>query len=307
MQVLTFLLKRFGWMIITVWIVFTVSFFLMRQIPGGPLNGERVLSEAVRVRLEARYNLDAPISEQYFTHLWNTVRLDFGPSFKLQDYTVNEILAQGFPVSAALGILGMVFAITIGMTSGVVSAVRRNSAYDYSFMMMATLGIAIPNFVLAAMLIVIFVFNLQMFPAAGWGDLNQIILPAFCLGAPFAGYIARLTRTGMLEVLGNDYIRTAYAKGLSPRTVVMKHGLRGALLPVVSYLGPAIAGILTGSLVLERIFVIPGMGSHFIEAAIQRDYTLAMGALLTYTVLLFGMNTLVDLAYSIIDPRVKLE
>ena len=279
----------------------------MRQIPGGPLNGERVLSEAVRVRLEARYNLDAPISEQYFTHLWNTVRLDFGPSFKLQDYTVNEILAQGFPVSAALGILGMVFAITIGMTSGVVSAVRRNSAYDYSFMMMATLGIAIPNFVLAAMLIVIFVFNLQMFPAAGWGDLNQIILPAFCLGAPFAGYIARLTRTGMLEVLGNDYIRTAYAKGLSPRTVVMKHGLRGALLPVVSYLGPAIAGILTGSLVLERIFVIPGMGSHFIEAAIQRDYTLAMGALLTYTVLLFGMNTLVDLAYSIIDPRVKLE
>ncbi|MBK94468.1 MAG: ABC transporter [Planctomycetaceae bacterium] len=307
MQVLTFLLKRFGWMIITVWIVFTVSFFLMRQIPGGPLNGERVLSEAVRARLEARYNLDAPISEQYFTHLWNTVRLDFGPSFKLQDYTVNEILAQGFPVSAALGILGMVFAITIGMTSGVVSAVRRNSAYDYSFMMMATLGIAIPNFVLAAMLIVIFVFNLQMFPAAGWGDLNQIILPAFCLGAPFAGYIARLTRTGMLEVLGNDYIRTAYAKGLSPRTVVMKHGLRGALLPVVSYLGPAIAGILTGSLVLERIFVIPGMGSHFIEAAIQRDYTLAMGALLTYTVLLFGMNTLVDLAYSIIDPRVKLE
>lgn len=307
MQVLTFLLKRFGWMIITVWIVFTVSFFLMRQIPGGPLNGERVLSEAVRARLEARYNLDAPISEQYFTHLWNTVRLDFGPSFKLQDYTVNEILAQGFPVSAALGILGMVFAITIGMTSGVVSAVRRNSAYDYSFMMMATLGIAIPNFVLAAMLIVIFVFNLQMFPAAGWGDLNQIILPAFCLGAPFAGYIARLTRTGMLEVLGNDYIRTAYAKGLSPRIVVMKHGLRGALLPVVSYLGPAIAGILTGSLVLERIFVIPGMGSHFIEAAIQRDYTLAMGALLTYTVLLFGMNTLVDLAYSIIDPRVKLE
>ncbi len=307
MQVLMFLLKRFGWMIVTVWIVFTISFFLMRHIPGGPLNGERVLSEAVRARLEARYNLDAPLSEQYFTHLWNTMRLDFGPSFKLQDYTVNEVLAQGLPVSAALGILGMVFAISIGMTSGVISAVRRNSVYDYSFMLLATLGIAIPNFVLAAMLIVIFVFNLQMFPAAGWGDLNQIILPAFCLGAPFAGYIARLTRTGMLEVLGNDYIRTAYAKGLSPRTVVLKHGLRGALLPVVSYLGPAIAGILTGSLVLERIFVIPGMGSHFIEAAIQRDYTLAMGALLTYTVLLFVMNTMVDLAYSIIDPRVKLE
>ena len=307
MQVLTFLLKRFGWMIVTVWIVFTVSFFLMRQIPGGPFNGERVLSEAVRARLEARYNLDAPISEQYFPHLWNTVQLDFGPSFKMQDFTVNEVLAQGFPVSAALGILGMVFAISLGMTSGVVSAVRRNSAYDYSFMLLATLGIAIPNFVLAALLIVVFVFNLQMFPAAGWGDISQIILPAFCLGAPFAGYIARLTRTGMLEVLGNDYIRTAYAKGLSPRTVVLKHGLRGALLPVVSYLGPAIAGILTGSLVLERIFVIPGMGSHFIEAAIQRDYTLAMGALLTYTVLLFVMNTLVDLAYSIIDPRVHLE
>jgi ABC-type dipeptide/oligopeptide/nickel transport system permease component len=174
-------------------------------------------------------------------------------------------------------------------------------------MLLATLGIAIPSFVLASMAIVLFVFYFQLFPAAGWGELKQIVLPAMCLGAPFAGYIARLTRTGMLEILSNDYIRTAYAKGLSTRTVILRHALRGSILPVVSYLGPACAGILTGSLVLEKIFAIPGMGSHFIEAALQRDFTLGMGALLTYTVLLYVMNTLVDLSYSIIDPRVVLE
>lgn len=307
MQVLVFLLKRLGWMLITIWVVFTLSFFLMRAIPGGPLNGERVLSESVRAQLEQRYNLNDTLYVQYTTHLWNTMCFDFGPSYKLQDFTVNEVLAQGFPVSAALGILGMTFALLLGMTAGVVSAVRRTSIYDFSFMLLATLGIAIPSFVLASMAIVLFVFYFQLFPAAGWGELKQIVLPAMCLGAPFAGYIARLTRTGMLEILSNDYIRTAYAKGLSTRTVILRHALRGSILPVVSYLGPACAGILTGSLVLEKIFAIPGMGSHFIEAALQRDFTLGMGALLTYTVLLYVMNTLVDLSYSIIDPRVVLE
>ena len=201
----------------------------------------------------------------------------------------------------------MVFAITLGVTAGLVSAVSRDSFYDFSFMVMATLGIAVPNFVLASLAIVLLVFNWQIFPAAGWGELRQVVLPALCLGAPFAGYIARLTRTGMLEVLGLDYIRTAYAKGLSHQRVVLRHGLRGALLPVVSYLGPATAGILTGSLVLEQIFALPGMGSHFIEAATQRDYTLAMGVVLVYTFLLFVMNTLVDISYGVIDPRVEVE
>jgi len=174
-------------------------------------------------------------------------------------------------------------------------------------MSLATLGIAVPNFVLASLAIVVFVFVLHWFPAAGWGSLSSIFLPALCLGAPFAGYIARLTRTEMLEVLGHDYVRTAYAKGLKQRHVIVRHVLRGAMLPVVSYLGPAVAGIMTGSLVLERIFAIPGMGSHFIDAAIQRDYTLAMGMVMVYTVMLYTMNTMVDIAYVLIDPRVTIE
>jgi oligopeptide transport system permease protein len=201
----------------------------------------------------------------------------------------------------------MVFAVTLGLTAGVVSAIGRQSLYDYTFMAAATLGVAMPSFVLASLAIVLFVFQLSLFPPAGWGSLSQIVLPSICLGAPFAGYIARLTRTGMLEVLGQDYIRTAYAKGLQHRRVIVRHALRGAILPVVSYLGPAIAAILTGSIVIERIFQLPGMGSHFIEAATQRDYTLAMGMVLIYTFLLFLMNTLVDLSYGLIDPRVKLK
>ncbi len=302
-----FLLKRLGWMVLTLWVVFTTSFFLMRAVPGGPFDSEKKLPAAIKRNIEKRYQMDRPLIEQYWSHLWATMRCDFGPSYKLEDYTVNDVIAQGFPVSASLGILAMTFALSLGLVSGVVSAVLRNSVYDVSFMVAATIGIAVPNFVLASLMIVLFVFFWPVFPAAGWGELRQIILPALCLGAPFAGYISRLTRTGMLEVLGLDYIRTAYAKGLTTREVVIRHALRGAILPVVSYLGPATAGILTGSLVLEQIFALPGMGSHFIEAATQRDYTLAMGMVMVYTFLLFVMNTLVDLSYSMIDPRVEVD
>jgi oligopeptide transport system permease protein len=294
-------------MVLTLWVVFTTSFFLMRAVPGGPFDSEKKLPPAIKRNIEKRYQMDRPLIQQYWSHLWATVRCDFGPSYKLEDYTVNDVIAQGFPVSASLGILAMTFALSLGLVSGVVSAVLRNSVYDVSFMVAATIGIAVPNFVLASLMIVLFVFFWPVFPAAGWGELRQIILPALCLGAPFAGYISRLTRTGMLEVLGLDYIRTAYAKGLTTREVVVRHALRGAILPVVSYLGPATAGILTGSLVLEQIFALPGMGSHFIEAATQRDYTLAMGMVMVYTFLLFVMNTLVDLSYSMIDPRVEVD
>lgn len=304
---LQFLVKRLGWMLLTIWVVYTASFFLMRAVPGGPFASEKKIAPAIKRNIEAKFKMDRPLHEQYFSHLWSTVQLDLGPSYKLEDYSVNEVIAQGFPVSASLGIFAMIFALTLGLTAGVISAVHRNSPYDVSFMLLATVGIAVPNFVLASVAVVLFVFVWPLFPAAGWGQLNQIILPAMCLGAPFAGYIARLTRTGMLEVMGMDYIRTAYAKGLNTRQVVLKHAMRGAILPVVSYLGPATAGILSGSLVIERIFALPGMGSHFIEAALQRDYTLAMGMVLIYTVLLFVMNTLVDMSYSIIDPRVEME
>jgi oligopeptide transport system permease protein len=306
MAPLKFLAKRLLFAGLTLWLVYTATFFMMRAVPGGPFASEKNLPEAVKRNIEARYQLDQPWYRQYATHLGKTLRGDLGPSYKLEDYTVNEVIAQGFPVSASLGIFALVCATTIGMTAGVVSAVARHTPWDYGFMALATVGIAVPNFVLASLGVIAFVFMLNLFPAAGWGSLGQLILPALCLAAPFAGYIARLTRTGMLEVLGLDYIRTAHAKGLAPRHVIVRHALRGAILPVVSYLGPATAGILSGSLVLERIFAIPGMGSHFIEAATQRDYTLAMGMVLVYSVLLLFMNTLVDVSYAILDPRVKI-
>jgi oligopeptide transport system permease protein len=191
--------------------------------------------------------------------------------------------------------------------AGITSAVRRDSLADIALMSVATIGIALPNFVIAGIAIIVFVFWIPLFPAAGWGSFDQLILPAFCLGAPYAAYVARISRTSMLDVLSQDHIRTARAKGLSPTRVVWGHALPGAILPVVSFLGPATAGILTGSLVVEQIFAIPGLGSHFVQAALQRDYTLAMGCVLLYTVVLYGMNTLVDFSYSILDPRVELE
>jgi oligopeptide transport system permease protein len=306
-SIVTIIARRLGWMLLTLWVVFTISWSLMRAVPGGPFDAEKKVPDEIKRNIEARYNLDKPLFEQYLTDLVRTARLDFGPSFKLKDFTVNEVIAQGFPITAALGIFALTFALMLGLTAGVISAVERNSIFDVGFMALATLGIAVPNFVLAGVSIMLFVFYFQWFPAAGWGRLNQVVLPAMCLGAPYAAYIARLTRAGMLEVLNLDYIRTAYAKGLAAPTVIVKHALRGAMLPVVTYLGPATAGILTGSLVVERIFQISGMGSHFIEAATQRDYTLAMGMVLVYTFLLYVMNSLVDLSYAIIDPRVKAE
>lgn len=307
MMFVMYLIKRIAWMAATLWCVFTISFFLMRAVPGGPFAMDRKLPEATRRNIEERYELNKPLIEQYIKNLRQTAAGDLGPSLKLEDFTVNSVIAQGFPISASLGVCALMLALTIGITAGVISAVERKSMLDFGAMLVATLGIAVPNFVLASLCVFAFVFEFKLFPAAGWGTLRQMILPAACLAAPYAAYIARLTRASMLEVLNRDYIRTAYAKGLMTRTVIIKHALRGAILPVVSYLGPATAGILTGSLVLEQIFNIPGMGTHFIEAATQRDYPLAMGMVLVYTCLLFGMNTLVDLSYALIDPRIKME
>ena len=306
-DMLSYLVQRFLWMIL-LWIVYTLSFILMRSVPGNPFSSERNVPPAIERQLKARYNLDAPPLEQYVDYLVGIVtRFDLGWCIRLEDYSVNQVLAEGFPVSASLAIFALVFAITLGVSAGVISAVYRGSPADIGMMGAAVLGIAIPNFVLASLAILLFVFGIQIFPAGGWGTLRQVALPALCLGAPVAAYIARLTRAGMLEVLSKEHVRTAFAKGLPKRTVIMKHVLPGALLPVVSYLGPATARVLTGSLVLEKIFALPGMGSHFIYAATQRDYTLAMGMVLTYTVILFMMNTLVDISYAVIDPRVKLQ
>lgn len=303
-----YLIRRTGWMLLTLWIVYTVSFILMRSVPGNPFSSERTVPAAIERQLRARYNLDASPTRQYIDYAVGIItRGDLGWSLRLEDYSVNQVLAEGFPVSASLAIFGLVFAVGLGIPAGVISAVSRGSLADVSMMAAAVLGIAVPNFVLASLAILLFVFGLGWFPAAGWGTFNQIVLPALCLGAPVAAYIARLTRAGMLEMLTREHVRTARAKGLSDQAVILKHVLPGAMLPVVSYLGPATAGVLTGSLVLEKIFALPGMGSHFINAALQRDYTLAMGMVLTYTVILFVMNSIVDISYAVIDPRVKLQ
>jgi ABC-type dipeptide/oligopeptide/nickel transport system permease component len=308
LPILLIALKRLGWMVLTLWVVYTLSWALMRSVPGGPFDSEKNVAPEIKRNLEATYRMDLPLPQQYLLNLRDVVFFgDLGKSMRLKDFTVNQVIGQGFPVSASLGIMSLVFAIVVGTIAGVVSAVNRNTAIDTSLMAAATIGIAVPNFVLASVMIIVFVFWLGWLPAAGWGTLPQLVLPAICLGAPFAAYIARLMRAGMLEVLNLDYIRTAYAKGLMPHTVIVKHALRGGILPVVSYLGPATAGILTGSPVLERIFNLPGMASHFIEAALQRDYPLAMGMVVVYTVILLVMNALVDASYSVIDPRVKVE
>ena len=294
-------------MLLTLWVVFTISFPLMRMVQGDPFVAEKVMSPEVKQAKRERYGYNLPLTQQYFHRLKMMIfHADLGESPKLY-VPVSQLIVEGFPVSASLGVLALSFAIVLGIGAGIVSAVDRYSVWDVLAMSAATLGIAVPNFVLASVAILLFVFYVPIFPAGGWGSVRQLVLPAICLGAPFAAYIARLTRTGMLEVLNQDYIRTAHAKGLSQAHVVLRHALRGALLPVVSYLGPAIAGVLTGSLVLEKIFFIPGMGSHFIEAATQRDYEVALAMVLVYTFLLFAANTLVDLAYVILDPRVKLQ
>jgi oligopeptide transport system permease protein len=302
-----FIIRRLGALVLTLWIVFTVSFLLMRAVPGGPYSGERNLPPEIENNIKQRYRLDRPLWEQYTYELWNAVRLDMGLSIRLQDFNVNQVIAQGLPISAALGILALSFAVTLGLSAGIVSALYRGTIADWILMSLATIGIALPSFVIAGLSIMLFVFYIPIFPAAGWGTLRQLILPAICLGSLYAAEIARISRTGMLDALSQDYVRTARAKGLSKLAVALRHALPGAMLPVVSFLGPAVAGILTGSVVIERIFAIPGLGWHFVQAALQRDYTLAMGLVLLYTFLLYVMNFLVDLSYGILDPRVELK
>lgn len=322
-----FLLRRAAWFVLTLWVVVSASFVLMRAVRGGPFSSERALHPAVEASLQARYHLDWPLWKQYLQYVgpldWSAhghrlaggdgtrpwgglLAFDLGPSFKYRDFTVGEILAQALPISAALGALALLWALALGLPSGIVAAVRRGSALDLGLRLAATLGIALPNFVVAGLLVLVFVFGLGWLPPAGWGDLEHYLLPSFVLGLPFAAYVARLTRAGLLEVLGQEYIRTARAKGLAPRTVLLRHALRAGILPVVTYLGPATAGILTGSLVIERFFAIPGVGTHFVNSALNRDYPLAMGVTLVYTVLVYALNTLVDVVATLLDPRIRL-
>lgn len=286
----------------------TLAFFLIRLAPGGPFDTEKNLPAEIEANLAAKYHLDDPLWQQYLHYLGDLARGDLGPSFKYSDYTVNELIAQGFPVSLRLGLLAIGLALIAGVTAGTIAAMRQNRPTDYGVMSVSMTGISIPNFVLAPLLILLFAVQLQWLPAGGLDAGWQVwVLPVISLALPQIAYIARLTRGSMIEVLRSNYIRTARAKGLPRRRVIVGHALRPALLPVLSYLGPALAGIITGSVVIETIFGIPGLGRFFVQGALNRDYTLVLGVVVFYGTLIVLFNLLVDLLYAVFDPRVRLQ
>jgi oligopeptide transport system permease protein len=282
---------------------------LIRVAPGGPFDDERQLPAEIEANLKRAYNLDAPLWRQYFVYLGRLIAGDFGPSFKYKDYTVTELIWSGFPVSLRIGLAAIVLAVVVGTAAGTVAALRQNSRTDYAVMSFAMLGIALPNFVVAPLLSLVLGVYLNLLPVAGWGDgaLRNMVLPVVALALPQVAYVARLTRGSLIEVLRANYIRTAHAKGLPERLVILRHAMRAALLPVVSYLGPATAAIITGSVVIEQIFSIPGIGRYFVQGALNRDYTLVLGVVVFYGVLIVLFNLLVDLAYAFLDPKVRYD
>jgi oligopeptide transport system permease protein len=311
---LSYAIRRLLGAIPTLLIIITVAFFMMRIAPGGPFDSQRRLPPEIEHNIKAAYDLDKPVYEQYLIYLGKLARGDLGPSYKNKDFTVGELIADGLPVSAKLGLSAIVLAIAFGLTMGTIAALRQNNAADYSVMSLAMIGITIPTFVMAPILTLIFgVYGLSLFgydislPVGGWngGALRNMILPVIVLSLPQIAVIARLTRGSMVEVLHSNYVRTARAKGLSSVQVVVRHALRAAVLPLVSYLGPAIAGILTGSLVVEQIFGIPGIGRYFVQGALNRDYTLVLGVLIYYATFVILLNLLADILYAVLDPRVR--
>ncbi|WP_437627144.1 ABC transporter permease [Sorangium sp. So ce1151] len=303
----TYAIKRLLSIIPTLLIVATLVFVLVRIVPGGPFDQERAVPVEVQRQLDAKYHLNDPVLKQYGDWLLALVtKGDLGPTFKYPNRTVNEIIALSLPVSMQLGFWAMLFALAMGIPLGVIGAIRQNTWKDTAAMAVSMVGLSVPRYVLAPLLMLVFSLKLYWFPVARWETWRHMVLPVICAGLPVAAYIARLTRGGMLEVIRSDFIRTARAKGLSERKVVLKHALRGGLLPVVSFLGPGFSGLLVGSLVVEKIFNIPGMGRYFVEAATNRDYNLVMGVMLVYGFLLMLFNAIVDVAYAFIDPRVEL-
>jgi oligopeptide transport system permease protein len=302
-----YLLRRLMISVPTLLIIVTIAFFMMRVAPGGPFDQERALPPEIERNMMAAYNLDAPLIVQYWDYLKGVVQGDFGPSFKYQDFSVAELLLSGFPASMRVGGTAIALAVVIGITLGTIAALRQNSGIDYAVMATAMTGITIPNFVMAPLLTLVLGVYLGWLPVAGWGGgaPQFLILPVIALALPQIAYIARLTRGSMIETLNANFVRTARAKGLREQIVVVRHALKGALLPVVSYLGPATAQIMTGSVVIETIFGIPGIGRYFVQGALNRDYTLVMGTVIVYGVMIILLNLVVDLLYGLLDPKVK--
>ena len=305
---LKFILLRMAQAIPVVLAVITVTFFLVRAAPGGPFDSEKAVLPEVKKALEAQYKLDVPLIDQYLGYLADLADGDLGPSFKYPGISVNALLASGLPVTAELGVYALCFALFIGVLAGILAALRPNTKQDYVPMTLAMIGICMPSFLLGPILILVFGIYLEWLPISGWGDLpGDKILPSITLGSAYAAYIARLSRAGMLEILSQDYIRTARAKGASDSRVVFKHALRGGLIPVIAFLGPAFAGLLAGSFVVETIFQIPGLGRFYVQAAFNRDYTMILGTTVFLSVLIVIFNLISDVLAAWMDPRLRTQ
>ncbi|SIN78056.1 oligopeptide ABC transporter permease OppB [Salinivibrio sp. ES.052] len=304
---LKFIAKRILEAIPTLLVLITVSFFLMRFAPGNPFSSERPLPPAVMENINAKYGLDKPVFEQYTTYLGNILQGDFGPSFKYIDYSVNELIAGSLPVSAQIGAIAFVFTLLFGVTIGTIAALKQNTWIDYTIMSTAMLGVVMPSFVLAPVLIYIFAINLGWLPAGGWqgGGWHFMVLPVIGMSLLYVATFARVTRGSMIETLNSNFIRTARAKGLSYPTIIIKHALKPAMLPVVSYMGPAFVGIITGSVVIETIFGLPGIGKLFVNAAFNRDYSLVLGCTILIGTLTILFNAIVDILLAYIDPKIR--
>jgi oligopeptide transport system permease protein len=301
-----YITKRLMYMTISLLLIITATFFLMRIAPGNPFTSEEKLPPEIERNLNEHYGLNEPWYVQYGEYLKRIVQWDFGPSFKYKGQTVNDLINDGFPVSFMLGIEAIFIAVSIGILLGVIAALKHNKWQDYAAMVFAVLGISVPSFIMATVLQYFLAIKLGLFPVARWETFMHTVLPALALASQPMAFIARLTRSSMLEVLSNDYIKTAKAKGLSQGAITIKHTIRNALLPVVSYMGPLSANIITGSFVIEKIFGIPGLGSHFVTSIGNRDYTVIMGVTVFYSIILLISILLVDIAYGLIDPRIKL-
>lgn len=304
---LKFVLRRVFETIPVLLIIVTLTFFMIRLAPGGPFSAERSVTPEVLANLEKHFGLDKPLYAQYFDYLKRLLQGDLGPSFKYPNRTVNELIAQFFPVSLQLGALAILVALILGVSAGIVAGVRHNTATDHAAMSVAMMGICMPTFVIGPLLVLVFGLKLGWLNTSGWETPADMILPAVTLGAAYAAYVARLSRGGMLEILSQDFIRTARAKGASEKRIIARHAVKGGLLPVVSFLGPAAAGLVAGSFVVETIFQIPGLGRHFVTSALNRDYTMVLGTVLFYATLIIFLNLVVDIIQVWVNPRLRFE
>lgn len=302
-----YVFRRLGGAIIILWVIITVTFALMHAIPGGPFTTEKKLPPQVKASIEAKYHLDDPVWKQYGDYLGGVITGDLGPSYKYEGRSVNDIISDAFPVSAQLGLLSLMVAVVGGIAAGAISAMRPNGIVDYAVTILSTIGISVPTFIIGAVLVYVVGFELGWFPVALWRGPSYMVLPVLTLAAQPMAFIARLTRSGLLDVYQQEYIRTARAKGLSSWTILTRHALGNAILPVITYLGPLAASLLTGSFIVETIFAIPGLGQYFVTSIYNRDYTVILGITIFYSALVVFLNILVDMIYPLIDPRVTTE